>query len=75
MVKFVSADGRSFTDYRPDCQMNVQIMNRYGITNAYNYRQFLQQNAIALMQRDRIFARDRNILDCNCWQCVKLSKI
>ena len=73
MVKFVSADGRAFTDYRPNCQINVNLMNRYGIMNSYENRQFLQHNALALMQRDRIFAKKRNTLECNCPLCVKLA--
>ena len=64
MVKFVSADGRAFTDYYPNCQMNRDIQEQYGLTNTYDFRQFLQRNADALRNQDRSFAYRKNILIC-----------
>ena len=46
-------DARHFTDYRPNCHVDDQIRADNNISNSIQYRLFLQQNANALMDRNR----------------------
>ena len=52
------SDGRSFTDYRPRCMVNSELMtdldNNNIIKSSYESRVFLQENAEKLMERNRI---------------------
>lgn len=50
MPKFVSEDGRAFTDYNPNCELNNYIQKKYDIKNSHEYRAFLQANATKLMK-------------------------
>ena len=47
------SDGRSFTDYRPRCMVNSELMtdldNNNIIKSSYESRVFLQENAEKLM--------------------------
>ena len=47
-------DGRAFTDYRPNCDVNNQYRVNNGIPNSYQYRLFMTQNAEKIMQNDRM---------------------
>ena len=69
MVKYTAADGRAFTDYMPNCEMNQDIKNMYGIKTDYQYRMFLQRNATKLMQNDREYTFLKNKLECTCPSC------
>lgn len=75
MVKFVSADGRAFTSFQPNCELNRGLKEAYNIQNNYTYRLFLQRNASKLMQQDRSYAYRKNKLTCACPSCVSLSKL
>jgi len=52
------ADGRSFTDYRPRCMVNSELMTDVSknnmIKSSYESRVFLQENAEKLMERNRL---------------------
>ena len=50
------ADGRHFTDYRPSNFINDLIRADNNISNSLHYRVFLQQNADALMDKQRQIA-------------------
>ena len=50
------ADGRHFTDYRSSYYINDLIRADNNISNSIQYRVFLQQNADALMNRQREIA-------------------
>ena len=39
------ADGRHFTDYRPNCHLNNRIQTENQVSNSYEYRMFLTRNA------------------------------
>ena len=39
------SDGRHFTDYRSSCVANAMIHVNNELTNSYEYRNFLTQNA------------------------------
>lgn len=60
------ADGRVFTDYRPDCRMNQLIRYAFNINNSRDYREFLQQNAEKLRNMDRVIAARNASSYCNC---------
>ena len=54
------SDARHFTDYRPSCHINDLIRADNNISNGLHYRVFLQQNANALMDRNRQIACQLN---------------
>ena len=43
------SDGRSFTDYRPNCEVNNHIIDSNNVTNVHDYRMFLVKNAEKIM--------------------------
>lgn len=61
------SDGRAFTDYRPRCAINAEIMGLVSKANmlqsSYESRMYLQQNADAVMNMQRNFAIN-NIAPC-----------
>lgn len=59
------ADGRHFTDYRPNCYVNNLIKADNGTQNSFQYRQFLTHNAAQLMDINRHHACQKNC----CTQC------
>ena len=59
------ADGRHFTMYEPSCFINDLIKSDNSISNSLQYRLFLQQNANALMDKNRKVAC---MLNC-CGNC------
>lgn len=48
------ADGRNFTDYRDSFTVNNLVItdNKTSVSNSYDYRMFLQQNASQIMERN-----------------------
>jgi len=51
------SDGRSFTDYRPRCIVNAELLGKLSqeklLLSSYESRMFLQQNAEKLMEEER----------------------
>ena len=45
----IMADGRNFAQWQPDAAVNNRIQQTEGITNNWNYRQYLQHNGIQIM--------------------------
>ena len=45
----IMADGRNFAQWQPDAAVNNRIQQKEGITNNWNYRQYLQQNGLQIM--------------------------
>jgi hypothetical protein len=43
------ADGRNWAQWQPDAVVNNRIQKQEGITNNWNYRQYLQQNGLQIM--------------------------
>jgi hypothetical protein len=43
------SDGRNFAQWQPDAAVNKRIQQTEGITNNWNYRQYLQQNGLQIM--------------------------
>lgn len=63
-------DGRSFTDYRPRCMVNAELLGKLSqeklIQSSYESRMFLQKNADALMEEERKKAVERLIPCAPC---------
>ena len=61
------ADGRSFTDYRPRCNINYDLMQDLTknniINSSYESRLYLQQNAEKIMESNRVNATN-NLAPC-----------
>jgi hypothetical protein len=53
MPRYALADGRTFTDYNTDAEVNEMLQKSNGITNSNDYRYFLQHNATKLMEEAR----------------------
>lgn len=64
------ADGRVFTDYRPRCAVNAELMQLVSVQNmvqsSYESRMFLQKNADDLMAQERDKAIQRMIPCAPC---------
>jgi hypothetical protein len=43
-------DGRNYSSWQPDALVNEIIQNQEGIKTNWNYRQYLQRNALKIMQ-------------------------
>jgi len=61
-------DGRTFTDYRPRCMINTDLMQELKsnnmLTSSYESRMYLQNNADTIMQKQKENAY--NNLTCAC---------
>lgn len=61
------SDGRAFTDYRPRCAINAEIMQLVSKANmmqsSYESRMYLQQNADSVMEMQRNMA-NQNLAPC-----------
>lgn len=66
MVFNFPADGRTFTDFNSPCQVNSKIMADNGITNANEYRLFLQRNGNSIADISR---KNSAKSSCNCDSC------
>ena len=61
------SDGRHFTDYRPSCDADQTIRRDNNMCGSNQYREFLQNNGVAIMNKDRKHACE---LNC-CAPCKK----
>ena len=61
------SDGRSFTDYRPRCAINAELMTDLTKQNlarsSYESRMYLQNNAENIMERNRTLSIE-NLAPC-----------
>lgn len=55
------SDGRHFTDYRPNCDVNSFIRTDNNVQNSFDYRLFLQNNAESLMNKNREISTKKNL--------------
>ena len=62
------SDGRCFTTYLSNCQMNDNIQIRNTIQSDAQYRQFLQKNANTIMsQMNKVcFTDDTKLCNAGC---------
>jgi hypothetical protein len=64
----------ALTDYRPDCDLEQKIKKQAGITDNYTYRQYLQKNAVNLMNQNSMLLVNGKFLrdsDTTCKTCGK----
>ena len=54
------SDGRHFTDYRPNCDVDILIQRDNTLNNSFEYRRFLQTKANTLMELNRDHACKKN---------------
>lgn len=54
-------DGRVFTDYRPNCEINTSLQQKTGVKNSHEFRKYLQDNGEEIMKRNR----EANRQDCS----------
>jgi len=54
-------DGRAMTDYRSACYINNLLRIKNGITNSYDYRQFLIHNGKKLINDIRLYNIEKNM--------------
>lgn len=60
------SDGRHFTDYRPNNQLDLLIASDNKTQGSFQYRQFLQQNGNALMKANReVAVRNNGCSNCS----------
>ena len=50
----IISDGRLFTSYQPNAYMNEQIQKQENIKSNWQYRQFLQNNALQIMKYNNL---------------------
>ena len=62
----IMADGRNYATWVPACAMNEQIQEKNKITTNYDYRQYLINNALKLIQYNATSACDQ------CSACLGL---
>jgi len=67
-------DGRFLTDYRPSCMADAQLMKDNHITSNSAFRNFLQNNAVSLMEQQMQTDIDESkqalqLLPCACSDC------
>jgi hypothetical protein len=64
------SDGRAFTDYRPRCLVNAELMQMVSqskmVQSSYESRMFLQHNADEVMNKERAKAVERMIPCAPC---------
>ena len=54
------ADGRQFTDYRANSQINMNVMEKKNLMSNYEYRNFLIKNGNSMIDNDRIITQEKN---------------
>jgi hypothetical protein len=54
------SDGRNFTDYRPNYEMNTHLINNNKISNSHDYRMFLNRNAENIMNKSNEYMFMKN---------------
>ena len=59
------SDGRCFTSYIPNCQLNNNVQSRNSINSNNEYRVFLQKNADSFMQQMRKICISEETKICN----------
>ena len=60
------SDGRHFTDYRSSCVANSMFYTNKKLTNSFDYRNYLTQNAKNIIKRDR----QVNYIMNGCSECI-----
>tara|TARA_Y100000816_G_C25708537_1_gene374107 strand:+ start:276 stop:494 length:219 start_codon:yes stop_codon:yes gene_type:complete len=65
------SDGRCFTSFMPNCQMNEFYKNKYNSTTNNEYRQYLQENALEIMDEFKNTCENETVDECTtCWNVL-----
>jgi hypothetical protein len=62
------SDGQWATNWEPACTINKALKKQVGITNNYQYRQYLIKNADNIIEKNQLGACDNC---CACWENYK----
>ena len=62
------SDGRWAANWEPGCAINNQLKKQVGITNNYEYRQYLIKNADSVITKNQMEACNNC---CACWENFK----
>ena len=54
------SDGRAFTDYRPNYEINSHMIDNLNILNMHDYRMFLERNADKIMEENNKYIFMKN---------------
>lgn len=66
MVFINDASGRAFTDFRPSCTLNQELMKLGSASDSYSYKMFIQRNASKIIEADRTRASKVGFKKCTC---------
>ena len=69
-MKFTMQDGRIFTDYNPNCELNNLIQKKYNVHDMTEYRHFLQNNAEKIIKDLSKFDMEPNCKFCPVCQAA-----
>jgi hypothetical protein len=61
------SDGRCFTTYLPNAQMDANIQESNSISSNHAYRTFLQTNAVKFMEDMDKMCINKAAKDCDCF--------
>lgn len=60
------SDGRHFTDYRPNCDLEHELRQENNVMSSFEYRNFLQSNAEQILNVNRKKACRQNCCGGSC---------
>ena len=55
----IKGDYRIYTDYRPSCSITSMIMQQNNISNSYDLKTLLMNNALSFQERNRNFYKSK----------------
>lgn len=61
------SDGRCFTTYLPNVQLNVNIQQKNKIMDNSTYRMFLQDNTDEIIENFQNVCKDKSNNECECF--------
>lgn len=66
------SDGRCFTSYTSNCELNKKMMREDNITNNNDYRRFLQENADSIIKKQSEICVTNAYKECK--NCLDIGK-
>lgn len=63
-MPYYAPDSREMTNYSPNCQVNEDLKQQFGLKNELEYRLYLQRNGNSVLQYTK-FANTKD----NCQYC------
>ena len=65
------SDGRCFTSYIPNVQLNENIINKNKLQNNISYREFLQSHTDKFIEGFEQVCMQKNANECDCFVGMK----